>query len=158
MLIPEKYLRIDLSVCLKMSIAKFRCSNHEFNIELGRHLGVERHNRLDNLRRQNCDILCALSTFSIISRSLSTFSIISRSSSVCARVCLDVLYPFLVGALHKGLRSKTREAEPTLCPTFKTRLGYYRRMLSRWCSRSQRDKFDEDKHTEQWTSFYYGTM
>ena len=148
MLIPEKYLRIDFSVCLKMFIAKFRCSNHEFNIELGKHLGVERHNRLDNFRRQNCDILCALSTFSII----------SRSSILCARVCLDVLYPFLVGVLHKGLRSKTRDSEPTLCPTFKTRLGYYRRMLSRWCSRSQRDKFDEDKHTEQWTSFYYGTM
>jgi len=33
----ERYLNIDLSYTLRKQFAKFKCSSHKLNIELGRH-------------------------------------------------------------------------------------------------------------------------
>ena len=36
----EKYLCIDIPFSLRKAFARFRCSSHIFNIELGRHRGI----------------------------------------------------------------------------------------------------------------------
>ena len=41
----EKYLCIDISFYFRKSFARFRCSSHKLNIELGRHYGIERADR-----------------------------------------------------------------------------------------------------------------
>ena len=43
---PEKYLSTELPFCFRKALAKFRCSNHKFAIELGRHEGIIRENRI----------------------------------------------------------------------------------------------------------------
>ena len=44
MLNPEKYLHASLSFSLWKYLVRFGCSNHKFNIEIGRHMGT-RENR-----------------------------------------------------------------------------------------------------------------
>ena len=46
MLNPERYLSLNISYSLRRNLAKFRCSNHKFKIEVGRHLGIERERRI----------------------------------------------------------------------------------------------------------------
>ena len=38
---PEKYLSLKIPFFYRKAFAKFRCSNHKFLIETGRHLGIE---------------------------------------------------------------------------------------------------------------------
>jgi len=45
LLTPEKYLTIDVPFKSRRAYARFRCSNHKLNIELGRHFNVQRENR-----------------------------------------------------------------------------------------------------------------
>ena len=42
MLNPERYLRLNISYSLRKYLAKVRCSNYKFNIEVRRHLEIER--------------------------------------------------------------------------------------------------------------------
>jgi len=42
---PEKYLSLNISHKLKSALARFRCSNHKFRIETGRHEGIDRCDR-----------------------------------------------------------------------------------------------------------------
>ena len=46
LLTPEKYLSIDLPFKIRRALARFRCSNHKLNIELGRHYNVQRDDRI----------------------------------------------------------------------------------------------------------------
>ena len=46
LLTPEKYLTMGLSYQLRKALARFRCSSHTLNIELGRHLGIDRDDRI----------------------------------------------------------------------------------------------------------------
>ena len=43
---PERYLFVDMSPHLRRYVARFRCSSHKLNIELGRHINVDRGNRV----------------------------------------------------------------------------------------------------------------
>ena len=42
----EKYLCIDIPFYLRKAFARFRCSSHKLNIELGRHRGIARVDRI----------------------------------------------------------------------------------------------------------------
>ena len=42
----EKYLYIDIPFLLRKAFARFRCSSHKFNIEFGRHRGIDRAGRV----------------------------------------------------------------------------------------------------------------
>ena len=42
----EKYLCIDIPFSLRKALARFRCSSHKCNIELGRHRGIDRADRV----------------------------------------------------------------------------------------------------------------
>ena len=42
----ERYLNSDLRPYYKRSLARFRCSNHKLNIEIGRHFNVNREDRV----------------------------------------------------------------------------------------------------------------
>ena len=42
----EKYLCIDIPFSLRKAFARFRCSSHKFNIELCRHRGIDRADRV----------------------------------------------------------------------------------------------------------------
>ena len=46
MLNPERYLCINIPFYVKKSLAKFRCSNHKFLIETGRHFGIKREQQI----------------------------------------------------------------------------------------------------------------
>ena len=46
MLNPDRYLSLNISYSLRNYLAKFRCSSHKFNIDVGRHLGIEREKRI----------------------------------------------------------------------------------------------------------------
>ena len=46
MLNPEKYLCVDISPGLRRAFARFRCSSHKLNIELGRHFNIARDDRV----------------------------------------------------------------------------------------------------------------
>ena len=35
---------VDIKLYYKRSLSRFRCSNHKFNVELGRHFNIERDN------------------------------------------------------------------------------------------------------------------
>ena len=63
MLNPEKYLYVGLSFSLWKYLAKFRCSNHKFKIEIGRHMGIERENRNCSFCLDNYGIICVESEF-----------------------------------------------------------------------------------------------
>ena len=58
MLNPEKYFNMDLSYTQRKQFAKLRCSSHKFNIELGRHIGTRREDRLCYFCLQNRNIIC----------------------------------------------------------------------------------------------------
>jgi hypothetical protein len=45
LLVPEKYLSLDINYQFKKALARFRCSSHKFRIETGRHNKVLRENR-----------------------------------------------------------------------------------------------------------------
>ena len=68
MLNPQKYLHAGVSFSLWKYLAKFRCSNHNFNIEIGRHMGIERENRNCSFCLDNCGTNCVEmnSTLSLI--------------------------------------------------------------------------------------------
>jgi len=48
MLNPKRYLCINIPFYVRTSLAKFRCSNHQLLIEIGRHLGITREQRILN--------------------------------------------------------------------------------------------------------------
>ena len=54
---PEKYLTIEIAPTLKRYFAHFRCSSHEFNIELGRHYNINRENKICHYCLHTQDIL-----------------------------------------------------------------------------------------------------
>ena len=43
---PEKYLSIAIPFNLRKSLACFRCSSHKLNIEIGRHYGIDKEDRI----------------------------------------------------------------------------------------------------------------
>ena len=45
MLYVERYVSCNLSFYIRKAVAKFRCSNHALNIEVGRHAGIPREYR-----------------------------------------------------------------------------------------------------------------
>ena len=45
MLNVERYVSCNLPFYIRKAVAKFRCSNHALNIEVGRHAGIPRENR-----------------------------------------------------------------------------------------------------------------
>ena len=63
MLNPEKYLYVGLSFSLWKYLARFRCSNHKFKIEIGRHMGIERENRNCTFCLDNYGIICVENEF-----------------------------------------------------------------------------------------------
>lgn len=52
----EYYLQFDLPFYLRSAFAKFRCSNHNLNIEVGRHHNVPREERLCTFCLEKADI------------------------------------------------------------------------------------------------------
>ena len=42
----EKYLQLDIPMKHRIALSKFRCSNHKFGIETGRHTNVHRDKRI----------------------------------------------------------------------------------------------------------------
>ena len=62
---PEKYLTLDLSFYLRKSLARFRCSSHKLKIEIGRHLNIERPNRICSYCLHNFDSSCVEDEFHV---------------------------------------------------------------------------------------------
>ena len=58
MLNPERYVMINLPFNLKKSFARFRCSSHKLNIEVGRHRGIDREFRTCTFCLTNLNITC----------------------------------------------------------------------------------------------------
>ena len=52
----ERYLTIEMPSKLRIAYSKFRCSNHKFNIEIGRHTGIPRDSRFCNHCLRNSGI------------------------------------------------------------------------------------------------------
>jgi len=58
MLNTDRYLNIELSYTLRKQFAKLRYSSHKLNIELGRHIGTSREDRLCYCCLQNRNSVC----------------------------------------------------------------------------------------------------
>lgn len=53
---PETYLTLDLPYKLRLSMARFRCASHNFQVELGRHTGIPYNDRLCMFCLSNYDL------------------------------------------------------------------------------------------------------
>jgi len=49
----EKYLTLDINIKYKIALARFRLANHKLNIELGRHYGLRKDDRVCLYCQQN---------------------------------------------------------------------------------------------------------
>jgi len=49
----EKYLTLDRNIKYKIALARFRLANHKLNIELGRHYGLSKDDRVCLYCQQN---------------------------------------------------------------------------------------------------------
>ena len=61
----EKYLCIYIPFSLRKAFARFRCSSHKFNIELGRHTGIDRADRVCLYCFNNHNILVVESEYHV---------------------------------------------------------------------------------------------
>ena len=58
MLNVERYLLCNLPFTIRKAVAKFRCSNHKLNIDVGRHSGIPREYRTCSLCIINNNSYC----------------------------------------------------------------------------------------------------
>lgn len=58
MLNVERYISFNLPFYLRKAVAKFRCSNHNLNIEMGRHAGIQREFRTCSYCLRHDNLYC----------------------------------------------------------------------------------------------------
>ena len=58
MLDPERYVTLNIPFKLKRSMARFRCSSHKLNVEVGRHLGIDREYRTCTFCSNSSNEIC----------------------------------------------------------------------------------------------------